>query len=102
MRRSDPPIKTVREWLGLDITVFAMAIGVHMSSAYRWESSSKEPSGLHKDILDAALVKMEQIPRAKRVAEGKRLGEAVRAALISHGTLGSLAVLLTYITENQT
>lgn len=87
-------VTAVREWLGVDAFTLAVAIGVHVSSVYRWEKS-KDPSidALQLTILDGLHERIKQ----KRV--GEDLGAKIRDALISAGGLGGLYTVLKFLIE---
>ena len=87
-------IRQVREALGLSVPDFASLLGVHLTSAYRWERAGSEEIRLYPfqaqyvARLQAALQKLETDRKRKEWAK------SVAQALLVGGTFGALAVVI--------
>jgi len=85
-------VATVRKALGLDVFAFSELLGVHRSTIYRWEDSTRVVADpLQREILEG-LRRYHRLPNG-RVAI-KALGVNVRRAMVAAGSLAALRVLL--------
>lgn len=84
-------IAAVRTALGLNAFAFAAALGVHVSSVFRWEAA-KAPviDPLQRDIL----TRLVALPPRQLRSAGKVAGPQITAALLKGGTLSAFRRLL--------
>ncbi len=88
-------VRRLREQLGMSVPHFAQLLGVHIATAYRWETMQRIEIAL--DPLHASL--MSQLQRSasarRRKAEQEAWGRDLVASVLLGGTLAGLALLLT-------
>jgi len=78
-------IRRIREALGLDHYVFAKFLCVHASSVFRWEMQAWPVlNGYTPEIL----------AKLAAVKPTKKLGDLLRKAVLAHGALAGMHVLL--------
>lgn len=87
-------IRRLRELLGMQVPQFAQLFGVHVATAYRWESAEAKPVTL--DPLHAALFARLQQSVEARPAQTQRAdwGKQLLTGVLIGGTLAGLAILL--------
>ncbi len=86
-------IAALRTHLGLDRTQFAMLMGTHYTTTYRWEENYRRK--VKADPFHEAIVAhIEARIDASTVEEVLVLSQRVQAALAHKGTLSGLAVVL--------
>jgi hypothetical protein len=97
-------LKELREALGLDQFQFAIVLGCHVSSVYRWEAAVGNIS------FDATVSRVLQPLRDLLVGKPRlatQLGDDVRSAMVSygsatgHGGLAGLRVLIDFVLERK-
>lgn len=105
MRSKDEPItgdqlRALREALGMETFVFAMLLGVHVSTVYRWESKGSEAiqmDPLQRELLSKLVARFKKTHAKEKSA----LGQALVAGLISGGAVAGLLVLLKFLTNDE-
>lgn len=87
-------IQRLRIALGLGVPQFAQLLGVHVTTAYRWETAGARAVPL--DPLHAALLARLQQTTDARPAQNARAdwGQQLLKGVLIGGTLAGLAVLL--------
>ena len=87
-------IRRLRELLGMQVPQFAQLFGVHVTTAYRWETAGAQTVSL--DPLHAALFARLQQSVDARPAQTQRTdwGKQLVTAVLIGGTLAGLAILL--------
>ncbi len=93
-------LRQLREELGMDPFQFALLLGVHVSTIYRWEGQG--PGEVRMDPLQRQILQrtIEQF-RATNAAEKEALGKAIVLALLGGGALLGLLKLLEFLEENR-
>ncbi len=83
----------IRSSLGLDPSRFAMVLGIHPSSLYRWEAAGTED--VRPDPLQAHLLQLlqEQLSTQKSKAQ-REFGDQLMRAFVIGGGLFALFKLL--------
>jgi transcriptional regulator with XRE-family HTH domain len=87
-------IRRLRELLGMPVPQFAQLFGVHVATAYRWETAGAQNVSL--DPLHAALFARLQQSVDARPAQTQRTdwGKQLVTGVLIGGTLAGLAILL--------
>lgn len=86
-------VASLRRGLGLDPMQFALMLGIHPSSVYRWESAGNRE--VRVDPLQSNVLLLLQQELAKRKGKAqKELGEQILQALVVGSGLFALFKLL--------
>jgi transcriptional regulator with XRE-family HTH domain len=93
VRMNGEQIRGLRESLGMTIAQFAQLMGVHATTAYRWEMAK---GAAVLDPLHASLLLRLQQSLASRTTKAarKQWATALVTGVLLGGTLAGLAVLL--------
>jgi hypothetical protein len=92
-------LRQLREELGFDPFQFALLLGVHVSTIYRWEGQGRgevKMDPLQRQILFRTIEQF-RTTAANRKAE---LGQEILTALLAGGALLGLLVLLQFLNPN--
>ncbi len=97
---SGDELRVLREQLQMDPFVFAMLLGVHVSTIYRWEAKRGQPvqmDPLQRELLSRLATRLPHTAEAQRVD----LGRALVAGLVAGGAIAGLLVLLKFLAGEQ-
>ena len=90
---SGDEIRRLREALGMNVAQFAQLMGVHATTAYRWETAKGTVTldPLHASLLMRLNQTMENKPTKP---ERDKWAKTLMAGILLGGTLAGLAILL--------
>ena len=89
---SGDEIRKLREALGMTVAQFAQLMGVHATTAYRWETAK---GTVTLDPLHASLLmRLKQTMDSKTRSDRAKWAKALMAGVLLGGTLTGLAILL--------
>lgn len=93
-------LRQLRAEMGMDPFQFALLLGVHVSTIYRWEGQGRSEvrmDPLQRQILQRTIEQFRTTDAARKEA----LGKGIVLALLGGGALFGLLKLLEFLEENR-